>query len=250
MTAMPSSVDRRRQRLLGRPSAFQATQDERMGDSLAFRPVFHAHGYAVMGQPTRYRSVSYLLSVCRPSYVSGLVVAVIVDAIERMIGRAATKIRKERGVIFPAFAHANASPSIAAEVMVSRAPAPIVHVLPCAPFTRARSMHRFAVPTIARKLQFSAPASTATRGIVEQAASPNFGDCSAFASTAPYRAVSASPDGLNDREPTESLARQVTSDRFGCNHAISSLREMVLARGWRAVNTPSNLANFIPAVAT
>lgn len=81
--------------------------------------------------------VHRLLAWRRPPAVAGFVVAIVVDAIDRMIGRTRTHVREEGFVRFrPAFAHGNPASTVPRIALGRRSAAAIEQRAPDAIFTR------------------------------------------------------------------------------------------------------------------
>lgn len=233
MTAIP----RRHQRQLNRQTTLQAVIQAGKTDTDARGPICQAKRHALIRQQASSRRVARLFGLRSPSHIADVVVAVVVDSFKRISRRARPHIGAEVCEITPSIRHANAAPTIAAIVSRSRVTTAMQHTFPngvlacpCASTSGTVFHDGLAVQ-----------ASTASRLSVTKVRSKNQCLLPALAAATPHHVSGSSGGCLDHGEPPEYLAE---FDRFGISHAISSLQEMLLVRGRRALITLAGLANY------
>lgn len=121
----------RRKRVVNSPASTQAEHDALVRHAEDACPLTQVVRHAVFGQVNCFLLVRQLLEPCRPSAVSRLVVAVIVDAIQRQVRAGLrTYVRSEGLELHPAVAHCDATTAVAVVLGISWAQAPGLHVGP------------------------------------------------------------------------------------------------------------------------
>lgn len=111
------------------PPAGQSTEHKLLAPAFARRGV---GGDAAVREANVLPCVSRLLMSGRPPTVSWLVVAVVVDAIDRVPrARSAAHVREENLEVSPSFTDRDAAPTVRRPVPAPLVEAPIAHVLPC-----------------------------------------------------------------------------------------------------------------------
>jgi len=107
------------------PTTLDASFESSMIHSKFFRPLAHHHLFAVVLNKVGVAAVTKLIHERRPSYISRLIVAVVVNAIKRHPVRSPTNIREEgRKIISPFFAHRNTSTAVIPKSLVFGIKAP------------------------------------------------------------------------------------------------------------------------------
>lgn len=143
------------------------------------RPLLHCLRATVERQLSAVRFVVALLRFDRPSAVIQLIVAVVVNAINRMfVGRARTHVGVERHErIAPAFADANTTPAVLVKIFHGWIQAAVLHRAPYAVLWRIAQTVRF--------LRLAARAAATDRMALFQAIRHHVALLAAGASTTP-----------------------------------------------------------------
>lgn len=141
-----------------------------------------------------------------PATVFGLVVPIVVDAVERHAGRAMPHVGKERREALPPFAHLDAAAAVVAESMMVGVPAPLPHATP-QPIRRHLGQ---AVSGVSRRSQF-ADKTTAGRCVSgAEMRDRDFHEVAANAATTPTDApLWGSVAFLNDGEAAENVSDKI-----------------------------------------
>ena len=110
-------------------------------DSSSQRPVCQAEGFSIMRQQNVAPLISSLFATRCPSAISGFVISIIVDAVNRMLeARSWTHIGYEiLERIFPSGTHSDSTAAVSGEVERIRIKAPSLHQAPNAVFRSFRS---------------------------------------------------------------------------------------------------------------
>ena len=147
-------------------------------------------------------AVSALLNSGRPSAIAGLIVAIVVDAVNGMLGRRARRhVIQKRFKVFPSLADLDAAPAIARIAISVWVPAPLDHAKP-------NWMKRMARQAMRLQLFFS---ETTTRFCVTRAQSlcERCAFCTAIAATKPMQEFPVTAHSLDGDQAPKSLTGQV-----------------------------------------
>lgn len=139
VSPVASMAGRRRERFLGAPTEIHdSLPQRRVTDTGIFRPFRPSLGLAVEGNHRAVAAVSVLRFAGGPSAVLRRIMAIVINAVERVPGRGAwPHVAKKALERIPALANFDAPASVMRECLTSWAPASIVHIHPCPMFRRA-----------------------------------------------------------------------------------------------------------------
>ena len=187
------------------PAKAKASENRVARQAELFRPLRHVQGQAVMGQPTIAPRVVALLLTAGPSAVSRLVVAVIVDAVNRVAGRARPHVGEEiLEARKPTVTDCDSARSVKGVVVISRIEASLPDVVVDPVFGRSGR-------AVSRE-QFTMKASTGPGVSVFQLVSGNDALLSTSAPAMPAGALSARRAD-DYRQALEHLPGQVHESR-------------------------------------
>lgn len=160
--------------------------------------------------------VPRLFTFCGPATILRLVVAAVVDAIDRVAGRwTPAHVGNEVLVVEPAVAYGNTAPAIVGIPLVSRVGAALQHATPRAIFGRPCPVvpARVAVASVRRSGAICPVAPAAYRVSRSQVTPGNNRLCAAVASAREACPLHRVGSG-HDKKPSESLARQVPENHL------------------------------------
>ncbi len=151
--------------------------------------------------------VALLFGSCRPSAIRRLIVSVVVDSVNRVVGRWATAhVGKKRFVGVPAFTDGDATVGVILPLSEAR-PAPLTHRGPRLKLWRPLAACRLAVRSQNLAHAFALQASAALRVSGPEASAS---DRCLFATIAPAQPAPSGSGGMwcafNDRQAPESIA--------------------------------------------
>ena len=95
-----------------------------------FRRLSHSHSLSIDFNQPICPAISTLLFGANPSAISGLIVALVVDAVNRQASRPPTHVCKEIGKDHPSITNGNSAPAVIGKAFVLRARAPLNHPAP------------------------------------------------------------------------------------------------------------------------
>ncbi len=154
------------QRPLYRPASVNSSHNDVLGDAGFASPLTDTHSLPVVRKHSHPPAVVALFHLCRPSAVIGLIITVIVNAINAVVGRRLwSHVGQEvEERILPPLAHRNPTPSIKMVLGVSRVVAALPHGPPARVFRAFRLPLNTPVITTTRKNLTASEMTTADGG--------------------------------------------------------------------------------------
>lgn len=209
-----------------------------------FGPFAHAFRDAVQRQVSVARRVPRLFSACRPSTISRLVVAVVVDAVDFHIRRAVSHVLPELHELLPRFTDCDPTAAVTSKLRIVGIPATGEHLFP----DTKRSGYgpdsgltvRFDIPWTGFLATRETPATASVTG--REASSQNEMLGSAFA-LAPPVSLAASADVVQCCQPSEREAGQVATCSPARHYRLPSMWASMMRRTSSATEMPRRLAS-------
>lgn len=225
VTRRPANRRRRGEHALDRQGTLQATCDCLRRDAERARPIKYVHRAAIERQSSTASSIRVLLRQVRPAHVARLVVALVVDAIERVQQRGprADVIQEGFEGIAPCVAHPNPAATVIGVGLSRRRVAACLRVLPRVIF----GCIELAVTSlaIADHLAAQATAATCVAALQFRGRAHDYG--TAIAATTPERATLTGwpRRSFKGCQAAESTAGQITFGRWHSGHMAILLRK-------------------------
>lgn len=170
-----------------RPAALQSVQQRVGTQAASSRPLRQIVRLAVKCQAVIRALVVHLLDACRPAHIARFVMAVRIDAVNRMLARwTKTDVRqKRREVIAPFIADADAAPAVMPKAFVRWIIASLFHLAPRPVF--GRLAHAVGGEPSHLNLTPQAPATSSSA--IYQRGTLNACSLAAFAAAEPISAI-------------------------------------------------------------
>jgi hypothetical protein len=181
-------MNRCRQGALGRPSVHEAVLQSAVVDAGSTRPLAKGTGFSIPRHGAVGSAIIRLLMFRGPSAISRVVVARIVDAVQRIAFRTTTHVPKEGRVISqPLVGHCDTTPAVVFIAGQFRVVAACFSFAPRPIFSRLSAFERLSVLAMKLAKGVSLETSATFRQAVAERFSNNGDFYSAYALTAPRR---------------------------------------------------------------
>ncbi len=160
-----------------------------------------------------------LLQTCRPTHITGLVISVVVDAVDRMFRRRTSSDVSDKCFVgvTPLIAHSDTASAVAMEIAGLLVVAALFHVRPalilwlmasCSCVTMGQA-HSLVASFGQFAMQTSATASGVARSSCQQASGWQHLFCAAVTETAPHREMIFDRRTLDHQQPAEASSLKV-----------------------------------------
>jgi hypothetical protein len=195
------------------PAQLESTRYRGSFDACCFGPVNQRLGFAIKGDVSSRACIAILFRLCRPSDIARLIVAIIVNTIQRVTFFAI--IRQSRNMIVECFeimppfgVHRDSSSAPACVVLAARIRATENYAFPCS----IQMVIPHSVRGVYLYCALRVKAATGLSSFTTKPVSIRFGHVAAVALTKPNDVLELiSCDGANRKQPTETLPGHIFS---------------------------------------